>query len=105
MTSNESIPLMSTNASSSLKSQRQPDDLKQIRGIGNVLSTTLNTELDVYTFAQIAAWSDEDISKVEEYLKFSGRVQRENWIEQAKVLASGGSTEFSDRVSQGDVDY
>jgi len=85
--------------SSSLKSQHQPDDLQQIRGIGSILSDTLNRELGVYTFAQIAAWTDEDIAKIETYLKVSGRVQRENWSEQAKVLTSGDSTEVSDKVS------
>jgi NADH-quinone oxidoreductase subunit E len=99
MTSNQPISLMAKAESSSLKSQHQPDDLQQIRGIGSILSDTLNRELGVYTFAQIAAWTDEDIAKIETYLKFSGRVQRENWIEQAKVLTSGDSTEVSDKVS------
>jgi len=30
-------------------------------------------------------------------------VSRDNWVEQAKVLASGGSTEFSQKVEKGDV--
>ncbi len=64
-----------------------PDDLMQISGIGQVLSATLNRELGVYKFSQIAAWTEKDIEKVEEFLKFSGRVQRENWISQAKELA------------------
>ena len=47
MTSNQPISLMAKAESSSLKSQHQPDDLQQIRGIGSILSDTLNRELGV----------------------------------------------------------
>ncbi|MDX5369017.1 MAG: NADH-quinone oxidoreductase subunit E, partial [Alphaproteobacteria bacterium] len=36
-------------------------------------------------------------------LKFKGRIERDDWIGQAKVLAEGGETEFSKRVEKGDV--
>ena len=75
----------------------EPDDLKQISGVGNVLETTLNS-LGITHFAQIAQWQQDDIDRVEKMLKFHGRIQREDWIEQAKVLAAGGETEFSRRA-------
>ena len=34
---------------------------------------------------------------------FKGRVSRDDWVEQAKILAAGGETEFSKRVEDGDV--
>jgi hypothetical protein len=37
-------------------------------------------------------------------LDFKGRIERENWVEQARILASGGFTEFSRRVDRGEVD-
>ena len=41
------------------------------------------------TFAQIAAWTEEDVAAMDEKLSFKGRIQREGWIEQAKELAKG----------------
>lgn len=71
-----------------------PDDLKQIRGIGEKIEKTLN-ELGIFTFEQIANWSNENVAWVDEYLSFKGRIQREEWIEQAKLLCRGEDTEFS----------
>jgi predicted flap endonuclease-1-like 5' DNA nuclease len=57
-----------------------------------------------FHFDQIAAWGPNEVAWVDENLQgFKGRVSRDNWVEQAKVLASGGSTEFSKRVDDGDV--
>lgn len=81
----------------------QPDDLKQIKGIGPKLEQLCH-ELGIYHFDQIAAWSDAEIAWVDANLKgFKGRVTRDGWVEQAKVLAAGGSTEFSQRVESGKV--
>ena len=82
----------------------QTDDLKQIKGIGSVLQDKLN-ELGVYQFQQIADWTDEHVAWMNDFLSFSGRIDREEWREQAKVLASGGETEFSQRVEKGDLEY
>ena len=34
---------------------------------------------------------------------FPGRIEREDWVKQAKVLAKGGSTAFAKRVDKGQV--
>ena len=79
------------------------DDLKQIKGVGPKLEQLCNA-LGFYHFDQIAAWTAEEVAWVDENLKgFKGRVSRDNWVEQAKTLASGGETEFSSRVKKGDV--
>ncbi len=78
------------------------DNLKEIKGVGPKLETTLN-DLGVYTFAQIAGWGTSDIAWVDERLTFKGRIERDGWVEQAKTLAGGGDTEFSKRVEDGDV--
>ena len=62
------------------------DDLKQIKGIGPKLEKTLH-ELGITQFTQIAAWSSEEIAVVNEKLRFSGRIERDGWLEQAKALA------------------
>ena len=78
------------------------DDLKAISGIGPVLEKKLH-DLGVFKFAQIASWTTENIEWADGYLRFKGRIVRDNWLEQAKTLAAGGETEFSKRVAKGSV--
>jgi predicted flap endonuclease-1-like 5' DNA nuclease len=78
------------------------DDLKMIKGVGPALEKTLNG-LGVYTFAQIAKWSTDDIAWVDGNLKFKGRILRDDWVSQAKTLMSGGETAFSQKVEDGKV--
>jgi NADH-quinone oxidoreductase subunit E len=78
------------------------DDLKRIKGVGPKIEGILN-ELGIYHFDQIAGWTDENKAWVDTRLKFKGRIDREDWIAQAKVLAAGGETDFSKRVDGGDV--
>lgn len=63
------------------------DDLKRISGVGPKLEETLNG-LGIFHFDQIAQWSPETIAWVDNYLSFKGRIDREGWIAQAKVLAA-----------------
>lgn len=62
------------------------DDLKRIKGIGPVLERKLH-KLGVKSFAQIAAFTDDDIGKVDQVLNFKGRIEREDWVGQARNLA------------------
>jgi NADH-quinone oxidoreductase subunit E len=79
------------------------DDLKRIKGIGPKLEKLCNS-MGFYHFDQIAAWTEEEVSWVDLNLEgFKGRVSRDNWVEQAKLLAEGKETEFSARVKKGDV--
>lgn len=80
-----------------------PDNLKLIRGIGPQNEGRLNA-LGVNQFVQIAGWNAKDEQHYGEALAFPGRIEREEWVKQAKVLAKGGSTEFSKRVKSGDVE-
>lgn len=79
-----------------------PDDLKQIKGIGRQNEARLNA-IDVTQFAQIAKWSAAEQADIGERLAFPGRIEREEWVKQAKVLAAGGTTQFSKRVAKGQV--
>jgi len=69
----------------SAEAPEQKDDLKKITGVGPVLETKLN-EKGVYTFDQILAWTPEEISELDEALSLKGRIERDNWIDQAKQL-------------------
>lgn len=70
------------------------DDLKLISGVGPKLEQTLN-DLGVYHFDQVAKWKKKDIAWVDDNLRFKGRIERDDWMSQAKILAKGGETEFS----------
>ena len=79
------------------------DDLKRIKGIGPVNEKALN-ELGIYKFSQIAGWTPANVDWVEDFMSFPGRIEREDWIAQAKTLADGEETEFSKRVDAGEVE-
>jgi len=64
----------------------KPSDLKAISGIGPKLEKVLNG-LGIWTYAQIAAWSPQEIAWVDDYLSFNGRIGRDDWTAQAAVLA------------------
>jgi len=76
------------------------DDLKLIKGVGPKLEGVLN-DVGVYHYDQIAGWSEEEVAWADENLVgFKGRVSRDNWVDQAKTLAAGGETEFSQRAKK-----
>jgi predicted flap endonuclease-1-like 5' DNA nuclease len=70
------------------------DNLRRLIGIGPVNERLLKG-LNVTTYAQIAAWTADDVKRIEEVLNFDGRIAREKWIEQAKLLAAGNEAEFA----------
>ncbi len=79
------------------------DDLKMIKGVGPKMEQLVNS-LGFWHFDQLAAWTADEVAWVDANLKgFKGRVSRDQWVEQAGVLAAGGETEFSKRVEGGDV--
>ncbi len=70
------------------------DDLTRIKGLGPKLSALLG-EFGVSTYAQIAAWTPEEIERIDAHLgRFSGRIVRDQWVEQAKLLAAGKDDSF-----------
>lgn len=69
------------------------DDLKLISGVGPKIEGTLN-ELGIYTYAQVASWKKAEREWVDGYLNFKGRIERDDWVKQAKALAKGGEAEY-----------
>lgn len=78
------------------------NNLTRVKGIGPANEKKLNA-LGIWHFDQIAAWKKAEVQWVGSYLAFPGRIEREEWVKQAKVLAKGGETEFSKRVDKGQV--
>ena len=70
----------------------EPDNLQLISGVGPKIEGILNG-LGIWTFAQIAAWTDVEQTWVDGYLRFRGRIQRDDWVRQADALARGGGNE------------
>ena len=65
------------------------DDLKQISGIGLRIENGLN-ELGIFHFSQIAEWTADNITWIDNHFSHKGRIAREEWIAQAKRLSVGG---------------
>jgi NADH-quinone oxidoreductase subunit E len=82
----------------------KPDDLKLIRGVGPKLESTLN-DMGFFHFDQIAAWTPAQVDWVDRTLEGvnRGRATRDDWVSQAKLLATGELTEFAKRVEAGEV--
>ena len=65
------------------------DNLQRIKGIGKVNEGKLN-DLGIYHFSQIGAWTPSEARWVGVFLSFAGRIEREDWIGQARTLADDG---------------
>ncbi|WP_171129455.1 MULTISPECIES: 50S ribosomal protein L21 [unclassified Ruegeria] len=84
----KAAPKKATKAEAPAAAEAGADDLKKLSGVGPALEKKL-LDAGVTTFAQIAAWTEEDVAAMDEKLSFKGRIEREGWIEQAKELAKG----------------
>ena len=79
-TSSDDAPLFTT-------PEGDPDDLKKISGVGPVLEEKLHA-LGIIRFEQVANFTAEEITMVDDRLNFKGRIERDEWIRQAKELMS-----------------
>ena len=68
-------------------SKVQANDLTEIKGLGPKAAEALNAG-DVTSFAQIGAWTKSDIAKWDETLTARGRIDRDDWVGQAKAKLS-----------------
>ena len=74
------------------------DDLKEIEGIGPAMEKLVNG-MGFYHFDQIAGWSDADVALVDSEMKtFKGRIVRDKWVAQAKIIVAEGLDAFRERA-------
>ena len=73
------------------------DNLTLIDGVGVAIGKKLFA-LGIHHFDQIAEWTDAHQTWIGNELGFPGRPQRENWVKEAKTLASGGAGEHTSRA-------
>jgi NADH-quinone oxidoreductase subunit E len=67
------------------------DDLKLISGVGPKIEGILH---GLGKAVQVASWKKAEREWVDGYLKFAGRIERDDWVKQAKALAKGGVAEY-----------
>lgn len=78
------------------------DNLKEIEGIGPAMEKLVN-ELGFYHFDQIAGWSEADVAWVDANMKnFKGRITRDKWVAQAKIIVTEGLEAFRLRAKTND---
>jgi predicted flap endonuclease-1-like 5' DNA nuclease len=66
-----------------------PDNLELLKGVGPKLNTLLKS-LGITSFSQVASWNAADVAEVDSKLgNFAGRITRDNWIDQSKLLVAG----------------
>jgi predicted flap endonuclease-1-like 5' DNA nuclease len=70
------------------------DPLTRLKGLGPKAAARL-TELGVTRFDQIASWNDADVNAIDAQMgAFKGRIRRDRWVDQAKLLAGGDTAAF-----------
>lgn len=66
--------------------EEEKDDLKMISGIGPFIEERLHV-VDIFTFRQISKFTSRDIESINEAIVyFAGRIERDEWVAQAKEL-------------------
>ena len=74
------------------------DDLQEIEGIGPALEKLVNS-LGFFHFDQIAAWTEADVGVIDAEMKtFKGRITRDKWVEQARIIVNEGLEAFRERA-------
>ena len=72
-------------------------DIARLKGVGPKLVARLS-ELGVTTLEQVAEWGEADIDRIDAQLdRFAGRIRRDDWVGQAKLLTSGDEGAYAAR--------
>lgn len=70
------------------------DSLTTIKGLGPKAAAQLNA-LGITRFADLAALDDDGVTALDARMgNFKGRIRRDQWVEQARLLAEGDRTAF-----------
>ena len=75
-------------------------DLARIKGVGPKLIAQLH-ELGVTRIAQVAQWDAAEIARIDAQLgRFAGRIERDDWVGQARLLETGDTAGFEDQFGK-----
>ena len=94
--------LIAVASSAGIQTRGQGGLRDQAEGIGPALEKLVNS-LGFYHFDQIAAWTEADIATVDAEMKtFKGRIKRDKWVEQARIIVAEGLEAFRERARTND---
>jgi len=82
------IKKVETKAAAPKKATSVVDDLTKISGVGPVIVGKLEA-LGITTFQQVADFTADDIERIDGELNFKGRIERDDWVKQAKEFLKG----------------
>ena len=96
-TTSEPVPQLQTDKAvlydKIIVSDRRQDDLTKIDGVGDFLAAKLNAA-GVFSYEDIAAWTPQRVTQITEEIGYlPGRIEKDNWVQQAAVLAQEGTVE------------
>lgn len=83
---NAQLSLLKTNLEDSVAyrtGEKPADDLKEIKGVAEVLNAKLNA-YGVFTYRQIVAWTPEEVDAFGTLISFKDRIRREDWQGQCR---------------------
>ena len=93
-------PSPAATAAAAAAAATDADDLTRIKGVGPKLAALLQS-LGVTSFAQVAAWDDAEIDRIDAQLgRFEGRIRRDDWTTQARLLAAGDMAAYEARFGK-----
>ncbi len=76
------------------------DPLTTLKGLGPKAASRL-AELGVTRFEQIASWNDTEVEAIDAQMgTFKGRILRDRWVEQAKLLSAGDTAGFEEKFGK-----
>jgi predicted flap endonuclease-1-like 5' DNA nuclease len=76
------------------------DMLTTLKGLGPKAASRL-AELGVTHFEQIASWDEKEVDAIDAQMgAFKGRIRRDRWVEQAKLLAAGDTEGFESKFGK-----
>ena len=84
------------------KPKGEADDLTKIKGVSEELKQRLN-KIGVTKFEQIATFNDDELTKVGDAMSLSGRMEKEDWVGQARTLAAEAAVAEAPPVVEGEA--
>lgn len=76
------------------------DELTRLKGVGPKLAAQLK-EMGITRLDQIASWDDATIDRIDAQLgRFQGRIRRDEWVTQARLLSSGDQAEYETKFGR-----
>jgi len=84
------------------KPKGEIEDLTRIEGIDTDLAQLLK-KFNVLRYDQIANFSDDDIANLEDTLKLEGKIERDDWVGQARQLSAEAAVEEAPASEDGEA--